>query len=136
MEVELGWRGRGIALAALGAAVLSRSAFGWTRTGALGPIEMQALVYLTLAAEDNLDAEPGEGLGPLSRALACEGEDAAIAVDSLARQGLVAYADHTDDLRVAVTPEGVAAVEEWLELVTSLFARWPPVVPGVDDATG
>jgi hypothetical protein len=135
MVAELGWRGRGIALAALGAAVLDRSAFAPFRTGGLGAIEMQVLVYLALATERDLPSQPGEGLGSLSRALACHGEDAAIAADSLARQGLVAYAEDADDLPVEVTPAGVGAVEEWLELVASLFERWPPDVPGVDDAT-
>ena len=116
--------------------MLARSAFAAFRTGGLGPIEMQVLVYLMLATERDPESEPGEGLGSLSRALACEGEDAAIAVDSLARRGLVAYDENTDDLRVAVTPDGVVAVEEWLSLVASLFERWPPDVPGVDDATG
>jgi DNA-binding MarR family transcriptional regulator len=136
VNAELGWRERGIALAALGASVLARSAFAASRTGGLGPIEMQALVYLTLATEHELPSQPGEGLGSLSSALACQGEDAAIAVDSLARQGLVAYAEDTDDLRVAVTPEGVAKVDEWLTFVDSLFEGWPPDVSGVDDATG
>lgn len=136
MEVELGWRERGIALAALGASVLARSAFAAFRTGGLGPVEMQSLVYLTLATEHDLPSQPGEALGSLSRALACDGEDAAIAVDSLVRQGLVAYDADTEDLGVVVTPEGVSAVEAWLELAASLFERWPPEVPGVDDATG
>jgi hypothetical protein len=136
VKAELGWRERGIALAALGASVLARSAFAAPRTGGLGPIEMQALVYLTLVTEHELPSQPGEGPGSLSSALACQGEDAAIAVDALARQGLVAYAEDTDDLRVAVTEYGVVAVENWLGLVESLFERWPPDVPGVDDATG
>jgi hypothetical protein len=85
MMVEFGWRGRGIALAALGAVVLSRSVFALTRSGGLIPIEMQSLVYLALANEHSLPSAPGVELG---------------------------------------------------SLVVSLFERWPPAVPDVDDATG
>jgi Clp amino terminal domain, pathogenicity island component len=49
IEVDLGWRGRSIALAALGAAVFGRSAFDPRRTGALS-IEMQVLACLVLGA--------------------------------------------------------------------------------------
>lgn len=40
LDGELGWRGRPIALAALGAAMLARSAFDPRRAGLLAPIEI------------------------------------------------------------------------------------------------
>jgi hypothetical protein len=42
----------------------------------------------------------------------------------------------SDEERLEVTAAGVAEVEEWLSFAASLFARWPPDVPGVDGATG
>jgi DNA-binding MarR family transcriptional regulator len=136
MMVEFGWRGRGIALAALGAAVLGRSAFALTRSGGLIPIEMQSLVYLALANEHSLPSAPGVELGSLARALVCDPEEVAIAVDSLVRRGLVAYPELAEGERAVVTAAGVAKVDEWLSLVVSLFEGWPPAVPDVDDATG
>jgi hypothetical protein len=60
-----------------------------------------------------------------------------MAVRSLVHRGLVAHPEPIDEAeRVALTPDGLVAVERWLDLVASLFARWPPDVPGVDDATG
>src|ERR1700733_6051682 len=136
MKVEFGWRGRGIALAALGGAVLGRSAFGLTRSGGLRPIEMQSLVFLALAHEHSLPSAPGVELGSLGPALAYDPEEVAIAVDSLVRRGLVAYPDYSEDERAGVTAAGGAKVDEWLSLVASLFERWPPGVSDVDDATG
>ena len=70
IEVDLGWRGRPITLAALGAAVLARSAFHRRRTGGLTPIEMQVLVHLTLAAGPKDEFSAGEEVESLARALA------------------------------------------------------------------
>ena len=135
--LEVGWRGRGIALAALGAAVLGRSAFDVRRAGPLMELEMQILVYLALA----LDAEAatvteGEALDSLPGALACDREDLGQAIEALRRERLVIHPVETDEDRVAVTPAGVARVEWWLEQVLPLFSGWPPEHPGVDDATG
>jgi len=107
-EIDLGWRGRPIALAALGAALLARSAFDPTRTGMLDPIEMQLLVHLALAARPDAGSSPGEEIDTLSGALACDRDDVRAAVDSLLRQGLVSRPDGPDEDRLAITAAGVA----------------------------
>ena len=133
LEVDLGWRGRSITLAALGAAVLSRSAFDRRRTGGLAPVEMQLLVHLTLAAKPEEEFWDGEEVESLAGALACDHDDVALAIGRLIRQGLISRPAETDADRVIVTPAGAARVREWLGLIVSLFARWPPAISGVDD---
>jgi Clp amino terminal domain, pathogenicity island component len=132
-EVDFGWRGRSVALAALGAAALARSAFEPRRTGMLAPIEMQLLVYLALAARPDAGGSPGEDIDPLSVALVTDQHDVERAVASLLRHGLVVGLEGLDDDRLAITPEGMARVEQWLRRSVSLFAGWPGTVPGVDD---
>jgi len=133
VEVDLGWRGRSIALAALGAAVVGRSAFDPRRTGDLFPIEMQLLAYLELGARDGATVESGENIDSLVSALACDLDDVRVAVISLMRAGLLAAPMGDDDDRVVITPEGTVRVQEWLRRTVSLFGGWPPTVPGVDD---
>jgi Clp amino terminal domain, pathogenicity island component len=137
-EPELGWRGRGIALAALGAAVLARSAFGARRAAPLLELEMQLLVYLALALDDDpaASAGPGEAVDFLPVALACDREDMSTAIEALQREQLVVRPETPDDDRVAITPAGTARVAEWLARTVPLFDGWPPEHPGVDDATG
>jgi DNA-binding MarR family transcriptional regulator len=132
-EVDFGWRGRPIALAALGAAALARSAFDPRRTGMLSPTEMRLLVYLALAARPDAGASSGEAIDPLSVALVTDQHDVERAVASLLRHGLVVGLAGPDDDRLAITPAGVARVEQWLGRIASLFGSWPPTVPGVDD---
>jgi hypothetical protein len=133
IDVDLGWRGRSIALAALGAAVLGRSAFGLRRTGGLAPIDMQLLAYLALAERAVATAELGEEIESLAGALACDLDDIRVAVRSLLREGLIATPTDVERDRAVITPEGMARVEQWLRRSVSLFAGWPPTVPGVDD---
>jgi Clp amino terminal domain, pathogenicity island component len=132
VEIDLGWRGRPIALAALGAVVLARSAFDPRRTGMLVPVEMQVLVHLALAARKDEGSSPGEEMGSLPVALACDQHDVEQAVGSLLGRRLVGPAGIDED-RVVITPLGAARVEDWLRRTASLFAGWPPTVPGVDD---
>ena len=133
VEVDLGWRGRPIALAALGAAVLARSAFDPSRTGMLAPIQMQLLVLLGLGAREIPMAEPGEEIKSLAGALACDPGDVAAAVMSLIGQGLLAGPTGAEEDRVVITPAGVTEVDAWLRRTVSLFRGWPPTVRGVDD---
>jgi hypothetical protein len=133
IDVDLGWRGRSIALAALGAAVLGRSAFGLRRTGGLAPIDMQLLAYLALAERAVATAELGEEIESLAGALACDLDDIRVAVRSLLREGLIATPTDVERDRAVITPEGMARVEQWLRRSVSLFAGWPPTGPGVDD---
>jgi hypothetical protein len=74
-HIELGWRGRPIALAALGAAVLARRAFDRAKTGYLEPLEMQVLAHLTLGPADAAQVHPGELFESLAVALACDHGD-------------------------------------------------------------
>ncbi len=133
-EVDFGWRGRSIMLAALGAAVLARSAFSPDRTGTREPLEMQLLAHLTLETGTELASQPGEGIESLSGALACDSDELRDFVRALIEERLVVYPE--DDNRVAITTEGVAQITDWLRRTASLFGGWPPDRPEVDDATG
>jgi hypothetical protein len=133
IEVDVGWRGRSIALAALGAAVIGRSAFGLRRTGGLAPIDMQLLAFLALGERELATSETGEETASLARALACDLDDVRVAVRSLLREGLIADSSGAEADRVEITAEGMARVDQWLRRSASLFEGWPPTVPGVDD---
>lgn len=135
-NIDLGWRGRSITLAALGAAVLARSAFSPDRTGRLEPLEMQLLAYLTLQTGSDPVSEPGEDIESLSGALACDFDELRDTVHSLVDEQLVAYPVGQDEDRVAITTAGTAKIKDWLPRTLSLFAGWPPDDPGVDDTTG
>jgi hypothetical protein len=72
-DLELGWRARPIALAALGASVLARLTFDRSKTGNLEPLEMQVLARLTLGPPDVTLANPASSSNrwqPGSRATA------------------------------------------------------------------
>jgi len=137
-ELEVGWRGRGIALAALGAAVLGRSAFDARRTGPLMELEMQLLVWLALGlgAGPTSSVSPGEAVQSLPGALACDRQALTQAIEALRGERLVIHPVETGEDRVAITTAGVARVEWWLARVLPLFGSWPPEYPGIDDATG
>lgn len=136
-EASLGWRGRPMALAALGAARLARAAFDPRRTGGLEPLEMQLLVRLTLASADGTGAEPGELLDSLTASMAADLDDLRLAVRNLGRQRLVVTDDDEDnDVRIAITTDGVGVVERWLRRAAPLFGNWPADNPDADDAVG
>ena len=99
----------------------------------LAPVEMQLLVHLALAARKDEASSPGEEIESLSLALACDEDDVEQAVGSLLARGLVVGPAGIDEDRVLITPLGAARVEDWLRRTASLFAGWPPTVPGVDD---
>lgn len=136
--LEVGWRGRAIALGALGAAVLGRSAFDARRTGPLAELEMQLLVFLALGLDAGAAsaADEGEAVESLPAALACDRQGLRAAIESLRRDQLVVRPAYSDDDRVAITPAGLARVDRWLAAVVPLLGGWPPDHPGVDDATG
>ena len=136
-DMELGWRGRPIALAALGAAVLGRMAFDRAKTGYLEPLAMQVLAHLVLGPADAAQAQPGELFESLAVALACDHGDLHDAVLVLADRRLVHCEDDQDgEGRVSITTTGVRAVHAWLHQAAPLFDRWPPDHPAADDATG
>ena len=136
-DVELGWRDRPIALAALGAAVLARMAFDRSKTGHLEPLEMQVLARLTLGPPEAVPAQPGELFESLRVTLACDHDDLHDAVRILTDQRLVnCYAEQDADQRISITTAGMGAVESWLNQSAPLFGRWPPEDLAADDATG
>jgi hypothetical protein len=133
-DADLGWRGRPMALAALGAAVLARTAFDGSKTGMLEPLEMQLLTRLTLGPPDGTLAERGELFDSLTVALACDRDDLRDAVHVLGDRRLIVCTDEQDgDERLSVTAAGVSQVHQWLRQVVPLFGRWPPDHAGADD---
>jgi ATP-dependent Clp protease ATP-binding subunit ClpC len=133
-ELNVGWRGRPILLAALGAATLTRWAFDETRLGARTPLEMQVLAHLALlAGADRAFWQPGEELYSMPRALAYDPGELDQAIRLLVRDGLVVRPDETDEASVAITTSGLLEVEAWLARIVSLFGGWPPDRPDVDD---
>jgi hypothetical protein len=136
-DLELGWRGRPIALAALGAAVLARRTFDRSKTGQLEPLAMQVLARLTLGPPDAALAEPGELFESLAGALACDDNDLHDALRILTEQRLVNCSEEQDgDQRISITTAGLSAVERWLAQMAPLFGRWPRDELAADDATG
>jgi hypothetical protein len=136
-DLELGWRARPIALAALGASVLARLTFDRSKTGNLEPLEMQVPARLTLGPPDVTLAEPGELFESLAAGLACHRDDLRDAVHILTEHRLVSCQEEQDgDQRISITTGGVSAVQRSLAQTAPLFGRWPPDLPDVDDATG
>jgi hypothetical protein len=135
-DVELGWRSRPIALAALGAAVLARRAFDRPKTGQLEPLEMQVLAYLTLVPHEVTPTAPGDLFKSMVAALACDRDDLQRAVRALVERRLVSREDLDDDWMISITIAGSIAVRSWLDQIAPLFGGWPPDHPAVDDATG
>jgi hypothetical protein len=77
-----------MALAALGAAVLARTAFDRRKTGRLEPPEMQLLARLMLGPPEDL-ANAGELRESLTVALACDRDDLRDVIDVLTERGLI-----------------------------------------------
>ena len=137
LDVQLGWRRRPIALAALGAAVLARSAFDRSRTGNMGALEMQVLAHLALGSRDATLAAPGELLESLLVALACDRDALHHAVLTLTERQLVSAQEEQDgERRISITIAGSITVQSWIDRTASLFGRWPPDHPAADDAIG
>jgi hypothetical protein len=150
---DFGWRDRGIALASLGAAALSRLAFSPGDAREPQPLEMQVLVALALG--DSLAADPSRRTGThwLSLALRLEQEDVEELVHNLERANLVRrsadardmgeiqheLAEEADEdliageLPLAVTALGVEAVAHWFSRTRLHFGNWPAERPDVDD---
>lgn len=137
-RVELGWRTRPLALAALGAVALVQRAFAPSLTEPLDTPAMQLLVAVAVSESGPDVAEPDE-LAGLAARLGIYQSDARYAERELIRAGLViappAYPDGTVELPI-LTDAGREHVERWLARVLPQFAGWPPEHLGVDDATG
>jgi hypothetical protein len=149
-----GWRDRAIALASLGAAALSRSAFAPGDDIDPQPLQMQVL--LALALQDSLTADPPHRTDTywLSIALGLEQAVVEQVVRRLERENLVRRSpdavdeiqwelgDEDDEdviageLSIVVTELGLANVDRWLSRSRPYFGGWPPRRADVDDAVG
>jgi Clp amino terminal domain, pathogenicity island component len=135
LEVDLGWRGRPMALAALGAAVLARTAFDRSKTGRLEPLEMQLLARLMLGPPEGPLANADELGESLTVALACDRDDLRHVIHVLTERGLIlSAAEQDDDQRISITADGVSLVHRWLQHVAPIFGQWPPDHAAADDA--
>jgi hypothetical protein len=135
--LDLGWRERPIALAALGAAVLARQVFDRPERGSLDPLQTQLLLRLALGPADAPPTDSGELIEALVVSLACDRDDLRLALRHLQNQGLVVcQTEEDEDVLVLLTAPGATRVREWLHGAASLFGRWPPDNEGVDDAAG
>jgi DNA-binding MarR family transcriptional regulator len=148
---DLGWRARAVALAALGAAGLSRAAFAHQAPGDPPPLQMQALVLLAL--QDSTGADPARhpGSGWLRSALALDGGVIDQIADALVRDGLatrgidaldeIEYELGEDDqeaiaelVPLELTDRGWEAVDRWFSRTAHLFRGWPPESSAAGDA--
>ena len=143
----LGWRGRAIALAALGGASLSRRAFAPADPSDPTSLQMQVLVWLALREAQS----PEEDDGSAADALTLDWEVVDELLDSLIAGGLLAQVsvelepaeapdleNDGDELpsEPVLTELGAEHVRVWLESTQRLFGRWPPEQLDVDDAVG
>jgi hypothetical protein len=156
---DFGWRDRGIALASLGAAALSRLVFTTADVldeQPLKPVETQVLVALALEESLAGDLPHRTGTDWLSRVLRLERRVVEEIVGSLERANLVRRssdaqevaeieyesAETSDEdviageLSVAITELGLQTVEAWLRRTRLHFGDWPPTPADVDDAVG
>jgi hypothetical protein len=137
ISLELGWRPRGLALAALGAGRLARQAFDRCSVADGDLLQTEVLVCLALVAADQPAEGPGDGIESIAGTLACDPELVRASLVALVRNAFVVeLSGEPDARRFAITGAGVAAVDRWLTRVGPLFERWPPDTPDVDDATG
>lgn len=148
---DLGWRDRAIALAAVGAAAVSRSAFAPADVADPSPLQMQVLVSVALQDSYVVDAPHWTGTSWLSSALRTDVEVVENVVRSLLERRLVIYrSDATEEIRwelggedddeliaselpLALTDLGLATVDRWLTRVRLQFQGWPPDRYDVDD---
>jgi hypothetical protein len=137
------WRSRPIALAALGAAIMSRRAFELQAPDDLEPLALQILVAVALS-------QPAGGGGPaqstcdlpaLRAVLCCDDEELETAIAVLLTAELIGtqetharFDPAVDEQRFTLTERGSVLVEAWLSRIAPLFGAWPPSDPGVDDA--
>jgi hypothetical protein len=141
----LGWRGRAIALAALGGASLSRRAFAPTDASGPSSLQMQVLVWLALTETQS----PEDDDGSVAEALTLDWEVLDELLESLVTAALVARVpvqlEPNEAAELAIDGEepptepvlselGAEHVRVWLESSQRLFRRWPPEQQDVDDA--
>lgn len=131
--VEIGWRARPIALAALGAAVTARRVFARDVLGDLEPIELQLLVALVVPDGDGAPREDSNLRGLAARLVLPEATVRTV-VDRLVDRDLVRRGDAYETPVFVVTVDGRSALLTWLGRVGATFGAWPPSPRDVDDA--
>ena len=133
-RIDLGWRSRPMALAALGAVALTRRVLADEVLD--GQDGTAVLVLVALAVPEN-DAATQEQAGPrgLSARLGLGERTVRGALAELSRDGLVEADEHTEPRSHTLTAAGRDVVTAWLRRIAPLFAGWPPTAPDVDDAT-
>ena len=102
MSEELGWRERAIALAALGGAAMSRSAFVDRIGRAPSPVRMQVLVSIAVYQYDSSGAS-SSGESDMAYALRLEEDAFWSVVRDLVSNDLVIYAAAPEDVGSAET---------------------------------
>ncbi|MEV4423085.1 hypothetical protein AB0L40_24370 [Patulibacter sp. NPDC049589] len=131
--LELGWRSRPIALAALGAAVLSRRALGVDALGETDATALQVLVALAVPDDEDAPFERANARG-LALRLALGERVLRAVLDELIAEDHVRRTDDPVDAGFELAPAGRDVVQVWLARIAPLFAGWPAAAPGVDDA--
>lgn len=133
-RIDLGWRARPIALAALGAVALARRVLA---DEALDGRDGTAVLVLAALAVPEDDAATREQAGPrgLAARLGLGERTVRGALAELSGDGLVEADEHTEPRSYALTAAGRDLVTGWLRRIAPLFAGWPPTAPEVDDAS-
>jgi hypothetical protein len=143
----LGWRGRAIALAALGGASLSRRAFTPADASRPTALQMQVLVWLALSETRSSDDDHGSADDALGLRSEVVGEliESLIVGELVARVPVQLESNEAVELEIdgeepptepVLTELGAEHVRAWYESTQRLFGRWPPDRPDVDDAVG
>jgi len=134
-DVALGWRGRSLGLALLGALRLARSG---VEHPSLSPRAVEVLVALVNAGPAAGGGSPpaddlGAGVGTLGPVLGLPVPAVTEALAELRRAGLAERTSHPLDspASFAATPDGLAAVLDLLERLSSWFGAWPPDEPAL-----
>lgn len=131
--LELGWRSRPIALAALGAVVLARRVLDPGALGETEPTALQVLAALGVPDEEDAAADRASPRGLAAR-LALSERVVRSVLDELVEGDLARRTDDPEAAGFELTPAGRDAVRAWLERIAPAFAGWPPSGPDVDDA--
>jgi hypothetical protein len=132
----LGWRGRAIAEALVGAIALGRRAFGVDVVGRGDQPEGREVLLALAVAEARAAVEAGLTRREIATTLAADPWGVGHALERLEVHGHVRRCapDPGDDGPDAATwtlePPGLAVVVEWLSHASPLFRDWPPDLPG------
>lgn len=132
-RIDLGWRSRPVALAALGAVALTRRLLAEDALD--GRDATTVLVLTTLAVpEDDAATQERAGARGVAARLGLGERTVGGALDALVDEGLVEASDPMDSPAYVLTAAGPATVTGWLSRIAPLFSGWPVSPREVDDA--